>query len=66
MRDEYSKYVMTEDELNNLQWELEAMLTTINVRQTAITNELLTYHASMYIDRRPKVVSLFKQVYIFI
>lgn len=59
---------MTEDELDHIQWELEAMLTTATVRQNTIRDELSTF-ASMQFARSlhklsknpklPTIVSVF-------
>lgn len=47
---ENSYYIMTDDELDHLQWELEALITAGIVRQNTIQDELGTF-ASMQFAR---------------
>lgn len=49
-RDSKSDYVMTDDELDHVQWELEAMLTNVIIRRNTIREELNTF-ASMQFAR---------------
>jgi len=67
-RDNKSDYIMTDDELDHIQWDLEAMLTNAIVRRNTIRDELSTF-ASMQFARSlhrmaknpklPTIVSLF-------
>ncbi|XP_025192583.1 uncharacterized protein LOC112592646 [Melanaphis sacchari] len=49
-RDNKSDYIMTDDELDHIQWDLEAMLTNVIVRRNTIRDELSTF-ASMQFAR---------------
>ncbi|KAE9545178.1 hypothetical protein AGLY_000721 [Aphis glycines] len=49
-RDNKSDYIMTDDELDHVQWDLEAMLTNAIVRRNTIRDELSTF-ASMQFAR---------------
>lgn len=49
-RDDKSEYIMTDDELDHVQWDLEAMLTNVIVRRNTIRDELNTF-ASMQFAR---------------
>lgn len=59
MHGENSNYVMTEDEMNHLQWELESILTTDIIRQNTIRDEIFTYYVAMYTHKLPMIVSKF-------
>lgn len=48
--DNDSDYLMTDDELDHVQWELELMLTSVIVRKSTIRDELNTF-ASMQFSR---------------
>lgn len=65
MYGENSNYIMTEDEMNHLQWELESILTIDSIRQNTIREELFTYYVAMYTHKLPTVVSLFTTKTIF-
>lgn len=49
-RDSKSDYIMTDDELDHVQWDLEAMLTNVIIRRNTIRDELSTF-ASMQFTR---------------
>jgi len=49
-RDIKSDYIMTDDELDHVQWDLEAMLTNVILRRNTIRDELSTF-ASMQFAR---------------
>lgn len=49
-RDINSDYIMTDDELDHVQWDLEAMLTNVIIRRNTIRDELSTF-ASMQFAR---------------
>ncbi|XP_050540909.1 transcriptional adapter 3-B [Daktulosphaira vitifoliae] len=49
-REQNSGYIMTDDELDHLQWDLESMLTAVNVRKQTIKDELATF-ASLQLAR---------------
>ncbi|XP_022166291.1 uncharacterized protein LOC111030890 [Myzus persicae] len=49
-RDNKSDYIMTDDELDHIQWDLEAMLTNVIIRRNTIREELSTF-ASMQFAR---------------
>lgn len=61
-------YVMTDDELDHVQWDLELMLTSIILRRNTVRDELSTF-ASMQFTRSlnrmaknpklPTIVSLY-------
>ncbi|XP_025408335.1 transcriptional adapter 3-like isoform X2 [Sipha flava] len=48
--EEDSEYIMTDDELDHIQWDLEAMLTSLIIRKNTIKDELATF-ASMQFTR---------------
>lgn len=65
---ENSNYVMTDDELDHVQWDLESMLTSVIVRKNTIRDELNTFAAMQFarslhrVAKNPKlptIVSLF-------
>jgi len=63
-RDIESDYIMTDDELDHVQWDLEAMLTNVILRRNTIRDELSTF-ASMQLarslhrmDKNPKLLTI--------
>lgn len=73
--EEDSEYVMTDDELDHIQWDLEAMLTSLIVRKKTIKDELATF-ASMQFNhslnktaknpKLPTIVSIFYHVELYL
>lgn len=70
--DENSNYVMTDDELDRIQWDLEAMLTAIIIRKNIIKEALNTFatmqfarslHRMAKNPRLPMIVSLISIVF---
>lgn len=67
--EEDSEYIMTDDELDHIQWDLEAMLTSLIIRKNTIKDELATF-ASMQFTRslhrtakNPKLPTIVSFVY---
>lgn len=60
---------MTEDELDHVQWELEAMLTTGIVRQNTIRDELSTFASMQFarslhkLSKNPKLPTIVSLLY---
>lgn len=67
-RDRNSRYIMSDDEIDHVQWELESLLTSLILHKNTVRDELNTF-ASMQLNRSrqkkdknpilPKIVSLF-------
>lgn len=55
-RDIHSDALLTDDELDHVQWDFEAMLTSVIVRRTTIREELSTF-ASMQLARSEQKTS---------
>ncbi|CAI6350203.1 unnamed protein product [Macrosiphum euphorbiae] len=63
-RDIESDYIMTDDELDHVQWDLEAMLTNVILRRNTIRDELSTFasmqfaHSLHRMDKNPKLPTI--------
>lgn len=71
-RDENSEYIMTDDELDHVQWDLEAMLTSVIVRRNTIKEELSTFATMQFarslhrMAKNPKLPMIVSLIYILI
>lgn len=50
-RDKKCKYIMTDDELDRVQWDLESLLTSLIIRKHTVREELKTFAKTMQFPR---------------
>lgn len=70
--DHDSDYIMTDDELDHVQWELESMLTSIIVRRNTIRDELNTFASMQFVrslhkmSKNPKLPTIVSNLCVII